>query len=324
MTQPVFELGVPELSAWRAGNVGTEGVWHFDSGVPGRRLMVSALVHGNELCGAWVLRDALARGLRPRCGSLTLVLANLDAFDRFDLSQPDVSRFVDADMNRLWGDMPWRADASTWGLEHRRVLALQPWVERADWLLDLHSMHEVGEPLGLVGPLPHHAQQAAALGSPTCLVADTGHRAGTRLRDHGVWGQAEATNAFALLVECGWHGALSARTVAQDVFARFMLASGCMTSADLPAGWLLPTSGEPQLLRVEQAVTVASGTEPRFAKTWASGDCLPQAGTLVGWNGGQAFHTPFDDCVLVMPTLRHATPGATLVRLASRQALHQA
>eukprot|EP01036_Dinobryon_divergens_P050667 gene50667-67832_t len=27
-----FELPAPDISAWRAGNTGTEGVWHFDSG----------------------------------------------------------------------------------------------------------------------------------------------------------------------------------------------------------------------------------------------------------------------------------------------------
>ncbi|MRT32684.1 succinylglutamate desuccinylase, partial [Xylella fastidiosa subsp. multiplex] len=47
-----FKLSVPDLAAERTGNTDTPGVWHFDSGVPGRALMVSALVHGNELCGA--------------------------------------------------------------------------------------------------------------------------------------------------------------------------------------------------------------------------------------------------------------------------------
>ena len=43
-----FTLSVPDLAAERLGNTDTPGVWHFDSGVPGRTLMLSALVHGNE------------------------------------------------------------------------------------------------------------------------------------------------------------------------------------------------------------------------------------------------------------------------------------
>ena len=31
-----FTLSVPDLAAERLGNTDTPGVWHFDSGVPGR------------------------------------------------------------------------------------------------------------------------------------------------------------------------------------------------------------------------------------------------------------------------------------------------
>ena len=47
-----FVLEKPDLGPWRCGNTGVEGVWQFDSGRPGRSVMVTALVHGNELCGA--------------------------------------------------------------------------------------------------------------------------------------------------------------------------------------------------------------------------------------------------------------------------------
>ena len=99
-----FTLPAPDLSAWRAGNTGTPGVWHFDSGVPGRHVMISALVHGNELCGAWALKGLLEAALRPQKGRLTLAFCNLDAFDRFDTGNHDASRFTDEDLNRQWLD----------------------------------------------------------------------------------------------------------------------------------------------------------------------------------------------------------------------------
>lgn len=317
-----FELSAPDLSRWRVGNTGVDGVWRFESGRPGRDVLASALVHGNELCGAWALADALAAGLRPRAGALSFMFANLDAFDRFDAAAPDASRYVDADMNRLWGDMPWQHhDAGTWGSEHRRVLALAPFVERSEWLLDLHSMHEPGESLGLVGPLPQHAACAARLGAPALLVADAGHRAGCRMRDHGPYGRAEMDRQFALLVECGFHGDPGAAVVARDVLARFLVASGAVDAADLPAGWRQedPARGQ-QLLEVTHAVTVGAGEPPRFARAWGNGSRVPAAGTLIGWTGGAEVRTPYDDCVLIMPTLVHATAGATLVRFARTKA----
>lgn len=315
MSMRRFAVGAPDITPWRAGNTGVPGVWRFESGEPGREVMVTALVHGNELCGAWALRSALASGLRPRRGALTLAFANLDALDRFDPAAPDAARYVCADMNRLWGRMDWRADGLRHGSEHRRVLALAPFVERSEWLLDLHSMHEEGEPLGLAGPLPHHAAHALELGAPALVVADAGHRAGCRMRDHGHYGRNDSRGHFALLVECGFHGAPSSVDVAHDMLARFLVASGTLEEHDVPAAWRDTAAKRPQrLVAVTEAVTVEPGEPPRFARTWTSGEVVPRAGTLIGWNGGKPVVTPHDDCVLIMPTLVHAGPGATLLR----------
>lgn len=317
MNPPPFEISPPDLGPWLAGNTGTPGVWRWTAGEPGRHVMVSALVHGNELCGAWAVRDLLSCGLRPRRGTLTVVLANLEAFARFDPQRPHASRYVHADLNRLWGDMPWRHDGTEPGAEHRRALELRPHVEASDWLLDLHSMHEPGPPLALTGPLAHHATQAAALGLGALRVADGGHQAGVRLRDHGRYGSADAREAFALLVECGYHGARKSVDVARDALARFLALSGVVDAADIPVGWRqadAPADGP--LLQVTDAVTVAPDSIPAFVQPWKSGDRIARAGTLIGWNAALPVTTPYDDCVLVMPTLLHARPGATLVRFA--------
>ncbi len=321
MSSPPFETSPPDLTPWLAGNTGTVGVWRFAADAPGRHVLVTALVHGNELCGAWALRDWLAAGVKPRRGTLTLAFANLDAFSRFDPAQPHASRFVHADMNRLWGDMPWRRDGSGTGSEHQRVLELLPHVNASHWLLDLHSMHEPGPPLAMVGPLDHHARSAADLQLDALLVADQGHRAGVRLRDHARYGDPQALDAFALLVECGFHGAIESIDVARDAMARFLTLSGVVDADDVPQGWrrASPRQATP-LLEVTHAITVSPGEAPRFTQTWRCGDLVEKAGTVIGWNAEAAVSTPYDQCVLVMPTLMHATPGATLVRLARQRA----
>jgi predicted deacylase len=314
---PVFEIEPPDLGPWRTGNTGTAGVWRFTATAPGRHVLLTALIHGNELCGAWALRDLLAAGVRPRRGTLSLAFANLDAFDRFDPGDPHASRYVHTDMNRLWGELPWRRDVPAQGVEHRRVLELLPHVEASDWLLDLHSMHEPGPPLALVGPLPHQAEQARALGLSALCVADQGHRAGVRMRDHGRYGDPHATDRFALLVECGYHGAREAVDVARDAIARFLVQAGVVERADLPSSWWRERGdARSPLLEVTHTVTVTPGPPPRFAQRWQCGDVIERCGTLIGWSGGDPVRTPYDHCWLVMPTLVHAAPGATLVRLA--------
>lgn len=312
---PPFELPKPDLGPWRAGNTGTEGVWRFEAAARGREVLVSALVHGNELCGAWALLAALQVGLRPRRGALTLAFCNLAAFDRFDREQFGKSRFVDQDLNRVWGEMAWR-DAPT-SCEQRRALELQPFAERADWLLDLHSMHDPGPALVLSGLAPRHMALAREIGTPALVVADAGHAEGRRLRDHGRWGVPEGDDGSrALLIECGFHGALSSRVVAIDMLARFLVAAGTVDELDIPGGWWRPRPVLQDVLQVTDAVTVKAGDAPRFAQTWRSGQRIDKAGTLLGWNGGQPLHTPYDGCTLIMPSLRAARPGVTMLRLA--------
>jgi hypothetical protein len=312
-----FELPAPDISAWRAGNTGTEGVWHFDSGLPGRQVMISALVHGNELCGAWALKGLLEAGLRPLQGTLTLVFANLDAFDRFDASAHDASRFTDEDLNRQWSDA--RIDAGDTN-ERRRAAALRPFVRQVDWLLDLHSMHEPSAPLLLTGVQPRNLVLAKQMGAPAHIVVDAGHKDGTRLRDYGRFGlpDEEAGDSRSLLVECGFHGDPASRAVAQDQCLRFLLASEIIDDAEaqrLLPGWRLPAPDQQFALTVTGPV-VAKSQGFRFNAPFTGLERFAQAGTVIGDNDGEPVATPYDDCVLVMPSVRQARAGVTVVRFA--------
>ena len=71
LTYPV-SLTPPDISAYRAGNIGVEYVHQFDSGKPGPHVMISAVVHGNELCGAIAVDHFLKNEARPLHGKLTM------------------------------------------------------------------------------------------------------------------------------------------------------------------------------------------------------------------------------------------------------------
>lgn len=317
-----FDLPAPDLSAWRAGNTGTEGVWQFDSGRPGRQVLISALVHGNELCGAWALKGLLESGLRPQAGSLTLMFCNLAAFDRFDAANHDAARFVEQDMNRQWSDE--RMDAAD-SLERRRCAALRPFVAQADWLLDLHSMHEPCAPLLLTGVQPRNLALAKQMAAPEHIVIDAGHQDGTRMRDYGRFGlpDAQAGDSRSLLVECGFHGDPASRAVAQDQCLRFIAATGIVDAAELARllpGWRLADAPRQWALQVTGPV-VAKSERFAFTQPFTGLEVIAQAGTVIGDNDGTPVTTPYDDCVLVMPSTRQARAGVTVVRFATRRAL---
>lgn len=319
---PGFSLRVPDISPWRAGNTGVEGVWHFDSGKPGRNVMISALVHGNELCGAWAIKGLLEAGVRPEQGTLTLALCNLEAFDRFDAAHHDASRFVDHDMNRQW--LNERMDAGD-GSERRRAAALRPFVQRADWLLDIHSMHEPSAPLLLTGVQPRNLALARAMRSPEHIVVDAGHKDGVRMRDYGRFGlpDEQAGDTRSLLIECGFHGDPASLHVAKDQCVRFIEQSGVVSTLGLEQqlhGWRMPDAPRQWALEVTHPV-VARSAAFRFVAPYTGLECIEKQGTVIGDNEGEPVLTPYDDCVLVMPSTRQAQTGVTVVRYARRTLL---
>lgn len=311
-----FDIEFPDLTAERVGNTDTAGVWHFDSGVPGPSVLFTALVHGNELCGAWALKGLLASGFRPARGKLTLAFCNLDAFDRFDPQAHDASRFADEDLNRVWTESK-LADPNT--RERRRALDLKPWVVQADYLLDLHSMHEPSPPLLITGVLPRNIDLGLRLGVPRHLVVDAGHKDGTRMRDYAQFGDPDG-QALALLIECGFHGDLSSIRVAKQAVGEVLRVSGLAQAGQLPADWEaeVDSSLAQQVLDVTEPV-VAKSKSLLFTQPWQGMECIEKAGTVIGHDDGVPITTPYDNCVLVMPSLRQLLPGVTVVRFARQR-----
>src|SRR3546814_4066381 len=140
-----------------------------------------------------------------------------------------------------------------------------------------------------------HTSCALVTGVQTCALPIS---AGARMRDYGRFGESGDNGTRSLLIECGFHGAPQARDVAIDQMARFLVAAGAFGQADLPASWFAPAAPRQQALRVTPAIA-AQSPDVRFAQPWRGLERLPPAGTLLGWNAGEPFVTPYDDCLLI-------------------------
>lgn len=310
-TYPI-EIEFPDLAPYAEGNTGIPYVYTYDSGVPGPHTMINALTHGNEVSGVIAVKALLDAGLRPRRGRLTLSFANIDAYLSFDPERPDTSRFVDQDFNRVW--MPATLDDMTLdSSELRRARAMRPLVDKVDFLLDLHSMHERSAPLTVSGPLQKGIAMAKQLGVPEHIISDEGHPEGRRMRDYGQFGDPSKPHT-ALLVESGQHWEVAGVEVARNCCARFLLLCGNVDAGDIPAGWLKPHPPSQKVIRVTEPV-VASGTDFRFAGEYTGLETFADAGTVIGWDGDTPVRTPYPNCVLVMPSLRQLRAGVTVVRL---------
>jgi predicted deacylase len=283
----------------------------FDSGQPGPHVMINALTHGNEVCGAIVVDALLRAGLRPRRGRLTLSFANVAAYLRFDPAQPDAARFVDQDFNRVWTAKV-LDDTTRRSNELDRAREMRPVIDTVDALLDLHSMHEKSAPLIVAGPLAKGIELSLRVGAPATVMCDEGHPEGRRMRDYEGFGEAGSPKN-ALLVECGQHWERAAVAVARDVTARFLQVSGVVDAKDLPEDWILASPQVMHVVRVTEPV-VATSMDFKFADAYTGLEIIPKAGTVIGWSEGEAVRTPYDNCMLVMPSVRQLRPGVTVVR----------
>jgi predicted deacylase len=304
-----IEIDPPDISPYRAGNTGVDYVTRFDSGVAGPHVLVTALVHGNELCGAAALDFLLRANVRPKRGILTLAFCNVEAFGHFDPVRPTASRFIDEDFNRVWSaevlDGPRRS------AELARARVLRPVIAAADFLLDIHSMQHATLPLMLCGPLEKGRAFARAVGYPETIVSDAGHAAGKRMRDYGGFGDADSPKN-ALLIECGQHWEKASAAVATETLLRFLAHFRMLDEGFLAKH--LPKPPPPQkLIEVTDAITIRS-ERFRFTVDYKGLEVIPTGGTEIARDGDDSVRTPYDECVLIMPS-RRLTKGQTAVRL---------
>ena len=309
---PPIDVAFPELGRYADGNQGIPYAYSFAAKTSGPHVLLQALTHGNEVCGAialdWLLRQS--RALPPKRGTVTVVFANVAAYSSFDPSRPFASRCVDEDFNRLWTrtvlDGPRISD------ELKRARQLRPLYDDVDFLLDLHSMSEPCAPLAMAGQRRKSVDLARALAVPEHIVVDNGHVAGKRLRDYEFFDDPDDPRC-AMLIECGQHWEASAPAVAKQAVLRFLrhfdMVDEVWLARELDAA---PTSPQ-RVVEVTTTVTIATDAF-RFTSPLHGLQAIHRAGTVYALDGDTEIRTPHDDCVMIMPT-RQPKRGETAVRL---------
>jgi len=307
---PAIEVAFPDLDRWAGGNTGIPYAFTFAADTSGPHVLLQALTHGNEVCGAIALDWLLGESMRPTRGTLSIVFANIAAYQSFDAADPFASRCVDEDFNRLWTAEVLDGTRQTADLARARTL--RPLYDSADYLCDLHSMTDPCPALAMAGRQRKGVELAQALGLPRYIVVDGGHAAGKRLRDYRFFDDADDPRN-ALLIECGQHWERAAPDVAKQSTLRFLRHFGMVDPAFLAAH--LDPAPQPVQQVIEVTATITIGSDDfAFALPVEGLAVVPKAGTLLARDGATDVRTPYDDCVLIMPT-RRPKKGETAVRL---------
>lgn len=309
------ELTAPDIEPYRKGNTGIEFVTSFDSGVPGPHVAINAITHGNEICGAIALDALLKQGVRPVKGKLSFAFVNHMAYSRFDAANPDASRFVDEDFNRVWVED--RLDGSEDTVELRRARELRPFFDSVDLLLDIHSLGTYSEPLMICHGLEKERTFAAEVNFPAYIMCGSGHIVGRRIIEYTPFNDPK-NGKVALLVECGQHWAASSGRVAMDTAMHFLRVAGVVDPAVIERN-LSPEGKNPpkaQIWEVTGGLT-AKTEDFRFAEEYIGMEVIEKAGTPIAYDGGETLVTQHDDCLLMMPSYKQGI-GMRKLRLCRR------
>ena len=270
------ELTPPDIEPYRRGQYRDRIRHELRRGRAGPHVLVTALTHGNEICGAIALDRLLRAGVRPRRGRLTLAFDNVAAYREFDPRYPIASRYVDEDFNRLWS--PATLDGPRQSIELERARALRPVVDsrrlpaRPAFDAIRHRAADAGRAaaaLARVGAAGRHPRADHVRRRPRRRAADARLR---RVRRPG-------SPKTALLIECGQHWERRAAEVATDVMLRFLIALGVVTRDDVAAlgGPDFDAHPRQRVIEVTEAVTI-TGDRFEFAGDFRGLEVLRKEG----------------------------------------------
>ena len=307
------EIQAPDISAYKSGNVGVDYIHTFDSGKDGPHVFISAVVHGNEPCGALALDWLFKNNARPTKGKLSLGFMNVKAYLAYDPKNPNRTRWVDEDFNRLWapGLLDDLSRKKTNEFERARIV--RPILSDVDFLLDIHSMQKPCIPLMMAGMEEKGLILAKSVGMNMSTIIDSGHKEGMRMRDFGGFSDPKSAKN-ALLVECGQHWAKSSEPIAIETTIRFIKNAGIMSN-DFGLEILSSSQNDQKMksFKVGEIVTIKTGNF-KFKQDWQGFDHLDK-GTIIGHDDDEPILAPYETTVLIMPTKRLFV-GKTAVRLA--------
>ena len=202
-------------------------------------------------------------------------------------------------------------DGNRNSIELRRARKIRPILDTVDLLLDIHSMQTATTPLMMAGPLDKGCAFARQLGIPEVVVMDFGHNAGRRMREYEGFSDS-ASSKNALLIECGQNWEQRSADLAITASWRFLMMLGLVSEENAAAHLITETPFEQRIIKVSGPYTIRTN-DFSFKEPYVGLEKIPSAGTVIAYDGEIEVKTPYDNCILIMPSRRQKT-GDTAVR----------
>ena len=120
------------------------------------------------------------------------------------------------------------------------------------------------------------------------------------------------TTRNALLIECGQHWEVSSSDLAITAAWRVLSMLGVVSEETAALHLRVQPPGQQQFVEVSGPYTIQTDSFS-FVEKYVGLEVIPSAETIIGYDGDEPVKTPYNNCILIMPSRRQLL-GATAVR----------
>ncbi len=262
-------------------------------------VVILGAIHGDERIGAEILQKLEERfSAEELHGKLELVLGNPKAYEKN-------TRFVDSDLNRMFGEDPVKITSPNY--EQKRALELTQILEHADFLLDIHATIKPSVPFVYTENTPAHLKLAHLFGTKYIVSADASSRPKDLVSSADNF--VDRHSGIALTYETGWHeNPDSVDHVLRNVI-NYLSAVRLVDEAIL-----VPKSTPKPLHLVIFGSVIPRTDNFKFSTDYSNFDHV-KAGTPIANDSGKEIIIP-RDCYIVFPK-KDIGPGKVACYIAS-------
>lgn len=188
-------------------------VFEFKTINPGKSILITGAVHGNEVCGAVASRKIISKiqsgELKLKNGSVTFIPVSNPEANRIN------ERFFEVNLNRVI-----KKTKNPRLYEEKIANILVDYIKANDYQLDLHSMHENGKPF-VFQDNPEEAEFAKILNLEYVFVGwPNVYKDSEIVKDYSTQSYAHSIGKINCTVECGSHMDFKAIEVAEKCILR--------------------------------------------------------------------------------------------------------
>lgn len=248
---------------------------------PGPCAVIMGTLHGNEPIGAMVIEE-LKNLLKPAeiHGEIYLILGNPKAYEKNQ-------RFIDCDINRIFN----LNFSKPYNTEEKRVLEIAPILEKADFLLDIHSTQKPSIPFIYTASTSRNLELAAIFETKFIVSGNKKFKAKktTMSADNFV----DNNSGIGITYESGWNEDLTKFEQSLQKSKEFLCKIGITFLNEKP-----PKASKTIFLEV-QARLMPTSKSFQLSQDYENFDFVKSGETLATENN-QKITKPYD-CYIIFP-----------------------